>query len=264
MKMADARKAAMKLGMSPGYAEDLAWIHEVGFGSLARDGAMTTVALLRRAGIADGCVVELGCGGGTSAKIMATAGYQVRGIDLSPAMVDLAQRRVPGGEFTVGSAYATPVPPCVAVTAIGEVLNYGVGRGTGARAAAALFRRVFEALTPGGFFVLDLAGPGRAPRDTPACHHRVGRDWAVLVEALESANGARLERHITAFRRVGRRFRRTEEIHHLRLYPAGESARLLRAVGFRVTVRRGYAGDEFAPGHRVFIARRPQAQRSAA
>jgi SAM-dependent methyltransferase len=250
----------MKPGTTPGYAEDLAWIHEAGFGSLARDGATANVALLWRAGFAEGRVVEFGCGGGTSAEIVAKAGYQVRGVDLSPAMVDLARRRVPGGEFTVGSAYATPVPPCIAVTAIGEVLNYGVGPGTGARAMGALFRRVFAALRPGGFFVLDLAGPGRAPRETPARHHKVGRDWAVLVETLESADGRRLDRQITSFRRVGRHFRRTDEIHRLRLSPAGESASLLRAAGFRVTVRRGYAGDEFAPGHRVFIARRPQAE----
>jgi SAM-dependent methyltransferase len=243
--MADARMAAMKPGLSPGYAEDLAWIHEAGFGSLARDGAMTTVALLRRAGITQGRVVELGCGGGTSAEIVEEAGYQVCGVDLSPAMVNLA--------------YATPVPPCVAVTAIGEVLNYGACRGPGAREVTALFRRVFGALMPGGFFVLDLAGPGRAPSKAPAHHHRVGRDWAVLVETLESANGRRLDRHITAFRRVGRHYRRTEEVHRLRLYPAGEVASLLRAAGFRVRVRRGYAGGEFAPGHRVFIARHPRA-----
>lgn len=256
--MVDARMAALKLGMPPGYAEDLAWIHEAGFGSLARDGAIATLALLRRAGISEGRVVELGCGGGTSAEILTKAGYRVCGVDLSPDMVDLARRRVPGAEFTVGSAYTTPVPPCVAATAFGEVLNYGVGRGTGARAVAALFRRVFDALVPGGFFILDLAGPGRAPREAPARHHRVGRDWAVLVEAQESANGRRLDRHITAFRRVGRHFRRTEEIHRLHLYPARETASLLRTTGFRVTVRRGYAGREFAPGHRVFIARRPQ------
>lgn len=240
-----------------GYGDDLAWIHETGFATLARNGATAAVALLRRAGITDGLVVELGCGGGTSAEVMTGAGYDVWGIDLSPAMVRLARDRVPSGRFVVGSLYDAEFPRCVAVAAIGEVLNYAFTPQRGRRTHARLFERVYDAILPGGLFVFDIAGPGRAPQNEPVQRHVSGPDWTVLTETKESADGKWLERRIVSFRRTGRLYRRNEEVHRIRLHRAAELATPLRGCGFRVAVPRGYDGVPFAPGHRVLVARRP-------
>ncbi|SEN55253.1 class I SAM-dependent DNA methyltransferase [Actinacidiphila rubida] len=45
-------------------------------------------------------VLDLGCGTGLpTARQLADAGLRVTGVDLSPGMLDLARRNVPGGEF---------------------------------------------------------------------------------------------------------------------------------------------------------------------
>jgi 2-polyprenyl-3-methyl-5-hydroxy-6-metoxy-1,4-benzoquinol methylase len=73
--------------------------------------------------LADGLVVDLGCGSGIVSRAVAEAGYEVLGIDISPAMIALAKAHVPGGAFRVASVIATDIPPCIAVAAVGEVFN---------------------------------------------------------------------------------------------------------------------------------------------
>jgi trans-aconitate methyltransferase len=51
-----------------GYREDLAYIHDQGFGDFARKAAPGLLAMLRRGGIRSGLVVDLGCGPGHWAR----------------------------------------------------------------------------------------------------------------------------------------------------------------------------------------------------
>jgi SAM-dependent methyltransferase len=76
-----------------------------------------------------GLVIDLGCGSGILSREVADAGYDVLGIDISPAMIDLARRRVPYGDFRVGSVLTGDLPPCIAVAAVGEVINYAFDSG---------------------------------------------------------------------------------------------------------------------------------------
>ncbi|MFI9813764.1 class I SAM-dependent methyltransferase [Saccharothrix variisporea] len=60
-------------------------------------------------------VVDLGCGTGSLSVLLAEAGHDVRGLDLSPRMVEAA--RVKAGarvRFTVGDAATPPYPPASA------------------------------------------------------------------------------------------------------------------------------------------------------
>ncbi|MEV7972876.1 class I SAM-dependent methyltransferase [Cellulomonas sp. NPDC089187] len=56
-----------------------------------------------------GPVWDVGCGPGQVTAFLADLGVDVRGIDLSPRMVELARRRFPGLRFDVGSATQLPV-----------------------------------------------------------------------------------------------------------------------------------------------------------
>jgi hypothetical protein len=114
-----------------------------------------------------------------------------------------------------------------------------------------LFRRARAALRPGGLLIFDLLEPASRPARRA---FRAARNWAVLVDTRE--RGAVLTRDIVAFRRVGPRYRRSHEIHRLRLYPAARLAAALRRLGFAVRVRRGYSAEPLGRGHRVLIARR--------
>jgi len=52
-------------------------------------------------GRAPGVALDAACGTGRFAAILASAGYQVIGVDSSPDMLAYARRRVPAGQFHV-------------------------------------------------------------------------------------------------------------------------------------------------------------------
>ena len=66
-----------------GYQEDLAYIHDVGFGGFALKSAPGLLEILRRHGVTEGLIVDLGCGSGLWSCELASAGYTVLGVDQS-------------------------------------------------------------------------------------------------------------------------------------------------------------------------------------
>jgi len=106
------------------YREDLAYIHDVGHANFALRSAPGILKVLEENGIPEGLVVDLGCGSGLWARELLRAGYRVLGIDISEAMVEIAREKAPRAEFRVGSLFEAEIPPCDAVTAVSEVLNY--------------------------------------------------------------------------------------------------------------------------------------------
>ena len=233
------------------YGADLAYVHDAGFLELAREATPFVLDLL---GDERARVVELGCGSGETAVELSGAGHEVVGIDASRAMVELARSKAPDARFRVGSWTDQQIPECDAVLALGEVLGY-VGSASGTKAELRdLFGRIRTSLPKGGLFVFDLAIPGRVPTGESAAY-RVGDDWAILFTATEDGN--RLQRRMTIFRKIagGATYRRTEEVHRLRLWRTGEVEQMLRDAHFKVQTRRGYQGRALVPGHRVFVAR---------
>ena len=235
--------------MSAGYCEDLAAIHADGFTMLAEAAAREV-----QARVAPGShIVELGCGDGTTAAILAGAGYDVVGVDASPAMIGLARARAPRAQFVTSSFMDVQLPAGLdAVLAVGEVLGYLLDE----RAALDdVFEKIGDALKPGGLLLFDLAGPGRVP---PAGQRAwtEGDGWAVMVDAVEHDD--LLERRIVAFRDRGDGdFHRTEEVHRLRLYRPADVLARLRAAGFAAEVLpHGYAGETLPGTWNVFAAAR--------
>src|SRR5579859_3018566 len=110
--------------MSEPYRNDLAYIHDAGFGHVARGAAPVLIEGLRQNGIHSGLVFELGCGSAIFSEALSRAGYGIIGIDISPAMVALARKRVPSGQFRVESLLTADLSRCVAVAAVGECVNY--------------------------------------------------------------------------------------------------------------------------------------------
>ena len=53
-------------------------------------------------------VIDLGCGAGDLCEPVRAAGFDYLGVDLSPDMVALAQRRFPDAAFRQGSAFDLP------------------------------------------------------------------------------------------------------------------------------------------------------------
>src|SRR5262249_21158349 len=127
--------------MVSGYQDDLAYIHDVGFGSFALRAAPGLLGILRQCGVTEGLVVDLGCGSGLCARALSRAGYSVAGIDISAAMLKMARKRVPEARFHQGSFLEVDLPPCAAITAIGEIFNYLFDATNGLQALVRFFGR---------------------------------------------------------------------------------------------------------------------------
>jgi SAM-dependent methyltransferase len=237
-----------------GYGSDLAWVHDTAFGDFARSAAPGLLALLRRQD-REGLIVDLGCGSGIWAAELTGAGYEVLGVDASAAMIELARRRAPAATFVHGSFLDVPLPPCDAVTALGEIFNYAFDRRVGLRALARVFARVHAALRPGGVLVFDLAEPGVEP--APRRTWREEDGWALLLEVAEDRAHRHLERRITVFREAGDGWRRSHEVHRLRLYERAAVVAELERAGFRVKVLGGYGRMRMLPGRAGFLAVKP-------
>jgi SAM-dependent methyltransferase len=233
------------------YGRDLAYVHDQAFGHLAHAGGETMLRLLARQGFDAGLAVELGSGSGITAQLLTEHGYEVLGVEVSPNLVEIARDRAPSASFLNASLLDAELPACVAVAAIGECFNYAFDDRAGDEALGVIFARVFEALEPGGLFLFDIAEPGRE-RGGPRRDWSEGPDWLLCLEAAEDHETRTLERRITVFREADGGYRRSDELHRLRLYEgqavldalavAGFDARQLGAYGSAVHFGRGHSG----------------------
>lgn len=239
-----------------GYREDLAYIHDSGFTDFALNAAPGLLDMLRRSGATSGLVIDLGCGSGRWARELNRAGYEVLGVDQSPAMIRIARRVAPRAQFRVASLVSVELPACHAITSIGECLNYTFDQRNSRMELRRFFRRVYRALIPGGVFIFDIAEPTRVPKN-PEKKWSEGRDWAILVN-IEGDRARRvLCRRIVTFRRIRNTFRRSEETHLLRLYCAEELVTDLARCGFRVRKLKGYGRFRFPRGITCILAVKP-------
>jgi SAM-dependent methyltransferase len=230
------------------YARDLAYVHDAGFGGFARDAGPGLLRRLRRAGIHDGLVVDLGCGSGIWARALTDAGYDVFGVDQSEEMLRLARRAAPAARFERASVLDVLPPPCEAITALGEVLSYADG-------VPEVFASAAHCLRPGGLLLFDVATPARTR--TAGRTFFEGEDWVLCNDVRGDAAHRALTRGITVFRRAGRTWRRSDETHTLRLYDPDAVLADLDDAGFDATRIRSYGRElKPLPGLACFAARR--------
>ncbi|HXM45251.1 MAG TPA: class I SAM-dependent methyltransferase [Bryobacteraceae bacterium] len=239
------------------YDRDLAYIHDTGFTGFIKKAAPGLLRLLRQNRILGGRVVDAGCGSGVWARELSERRYEVLGIDISAHMIRLARRQAPAAKFQIGSFLSAELPPCDAVTAIGECVNYAFDRRSGKKGLAEFFHRVHRALRPGGVFVFDIVEPGAVSEGTLQRKFLEGPDWAVLLEVREDRRRKTLTRQIASFRRMGKLYRRSEEIHRLHLYSGAELLAELSRAGFEARMLGGYGRFRFPRAHVGFLARKP-------
>ncbi len=119
--------------------------------------------LLSENGVTKGSILELGCGTGKHAELLAGMGFNVHGIDMSLAMVKEANKRksVELSEqlcFEVGDVRTYSGPEQFdAVVSLFHVASYQ----TSNEDLAAMFATASKQLKPGGVFIFDFwHGPG--------------------------------------------------------------------------------------------------------
>jgi SAM-dependent methyltransferase len=184
-----------------------------------------------------GLVLDAACGTGTLTALLVSRGYQVVAADASPAMLaEARQKSGHGASETLFlcqrleelDLYGTVQ---AAVSSL-DSLNYIVKPSLFRRA----LKRVFLFLEPGGAFIFDL----KTPESLAAAH---GRSFVLRTDdvfcAWESSFADPYCYHdITLFERDGALWRRGQERHVQRAYPAEFVLASMREAGFEnVTVR---------------------------
>lgn len=98
-----------------------------------------------------GRVIELGCGPGDLAAVIAGRGHDVVGIDISEAKIAKARRRYPGIEFVVDDAAAFTTGACFDTAVLAEVLEH-LDEATGAR----VLQNAVASLCAGGRLIVSV------------------------------------------------------------------------------------------------------------
>lgn len=239
------------------YGPDLAYVHDEGFGFLVRAAAPALVDMLRSAGFEKGLVVDLACGTGIGAEILADAGFEVLGVDLSENQLAIARRRAPEARFEQASLFDFEPPPCVAISCIGEGLCYTADERAGRDAARRVFERAHAALEPGGILLFDVVAPGRE-RPEPRRAWYEGDGWLICIEVWEEPDARLLRRRNVTFLPDGDRWRRHEELHTQLEFPPEDVLSDLADAGFEARHLPGYGDFQFRRGHAGFAATKPR------
>jgi SAM-dependent methyltransferase len=242
--------------MSNKYAQDLAYIHDQGFSRFANNGAPGLLKLLRDHGVHSGLIVDLGCGSGIWAHHLHHHGYNVLGIDQSKAMIELARKKAPGANFKVGSLFRVRIPSCDAVTSLGECISYLFDRNTKRNSLLRLFRNVYKALPPGGIFIFDIMESLPHELKYPRKFYTAGKDWVILFEATCDRKKRMLTRHMITFRKTDGSYRRSEEIHRVKVLKRTFVRNELERAGFEVRYLQSYGRMRLLPGRLGFLAQK--------
>jgi SAM-dependent methyltransferase len=237
------------------YGPDLAHIHHTGFSEFVESASPFILETLWRHGIRDGLVIDVGCGSGILARELTRSGFAVLGIDASDAMIALAHSGAdqqfcvePGDlarlETAEGGRLYTMVarfeeaelPPCRAITAIGEVLSYGD--------IATFIDKAARAIEPGGVLLFDVV------EEAIDEERRIeGDDWSVIIVKTGTT------RRILTFRMDDGTMRRDEETHTIHIQDR-DKVRALLDPHFTFRTRRSYGSRRLPRGNAVYICKR--------
>jgi len=244
------------------YQRDLAYIQAVAFGTLAQGAAGEIVRRLQSSSAPVRRVMDVGCGAGPLTKALVDAGFDVTGVDTSAELLELARANVPKARFVRASAYDVEIRGHDAVVAVGEPLTYHAEPAKADDLISRLFQRVVEELPAGGMLIFDVIGVGEPSLDGRTW--RSGDDWAVLVETTENQRERTLVRDIEMFRRAGDLYRRSREVHTVRLFDVKRLCDELASLGFLAETSRAYGAQQLPPRrHALFATRLTGDQRTA-
>lgn len=234
------------------YEADLAWVHHAGYSQHVKRTCAGIVRLLHEGRLPAGArVLDVGCGSGLLARELLIAGFNVHGVDASPAMIDLARDYARGASFAL-VRLPTHLPPGVdgalpeadAVVSTGHVLNYLETHEDIVQALGELAR----ALRPAGVLAIDLMTPAYGElRDVNDVRAKVDNDWAIVTRFYHPGP-RRFDRMITVFRRVGDHWRRSDEYHRNVTFEVDEALTVLRANGIDADARAAFGAENLPEG----------------
>lgn len=237
--------------MSTFYNADLARVHDQNFTQLAKDAANFI-----KSHSTGKKIVDLGCGSGTLAEILANNGFDVIGVDYSADMITIARKNAPHVPFVKASIFDFEIPQCDMVTFLGEVICYLFDHKNDDAHLKSLFDNCFRSLGQSGLIILDFLTP-EVVTDGHLARRFIERDnWSMFVALDKDASNTILTRDITLFYQEGDLYHRTQEIHRQRLFETQNIRQILEEIGFSVELIDSYGGERFRTGHVGMVGRK--------
>ncbi len=180
-------------------------------------------------------ILELACGTGILSLKLDQAGYRIKGLDLSPEMVELAQKRARKAgrqlEFIQGNMLDLPaLEPVDAVTCYSDSICYLEDEVEVGDA----FQQVFRVLKPGGRFLFDVHSIYQMEEVYPGySHHENAEDFAFVWDSYPDDPPYSIVHELTFFlKEEDGRFVRKDEVHEERTYELLTYEILLEQAGF--------------------------------
>lgn len=206
-----------------------------------------------------GRILDLCCGTGFLAGLLAARGHSVTGLDLSPEMIAYARRRVPSAEFHVADAadFSAGGDFDAAVSTFDSVNHI-----LGADRLQAAFRHTAAALRPGAPFLFDVLFED-AYQTRFAEGFSIVRDDHVLTITGSGFDfrTRTAECVITMFRLLEGQWRRADTTVREQCYAAAELDRALALAGFGeifcYDARDLGMGGELGVGRTFYVATKP-------
>ena len=200
-------------------------------------------------------LLDLGCGTGQIAAWLVEQGYRVVGVDLSEAMIRHARQRAPRAHFVVQDMRHLSVSgPFDAAFALFATLNHLPDD----RALRRVFRRVYAALAPGGWFGFDVNTAAGFRQRWQSTETVVEDDFVLVSRGQYDPQTRTARTRITAFVPGPQGWTRVDtELHHWPHEVAATRA-ALQAAGFAVPEVHEHASGPGA-GRAFFLAQKPPA-----
>ena len=181
----------------------------------------------------DGRVLDVCCGTGYLAGLLAARGLHVTGVDASPGMIAHARENVPAAEFHIADASAFRVSGRYdgAVSTF-DSLNHILET----RALNAVFLRIAKALKPGAPFVFDMLLESAYRTNWADAFSVVRDDHVLLITGTGFDFRTKMAQcRITMFRLIGGEWRRSDTEVQERCYSTLEIDAALSRAGFEAT-----------------------------
>ena len=225
-------------------------------------------SLLRRHGVGNGEILELGCGTGKHAEQLVRLGFSVQGIDLSPSMVEIARKRTPAELFSrlgfdVGDARSARIGKHFdAAISLFPVASYQ----TSNEDLAGMLRTAAAHLKTGGIFVFDFWYGPAVLTDPPT--ERVKRLEDGIIQVTRTAkptlrpneNVVDVHYQVQVKQNSNGRVADIEETHRMRYLFLPELRWMLQEAGLEVLDAERWMSGELGVGSwfGVIVARKGQ------
>ncbi len=195
------------------------------------------IRILKDYGIEDGLILDLGCGTGSMTELLARAGYDMTGIDMSEDMLNIAmKKREQSGhdilylcqEMQEFELYGT----VRAIVSICDCINYVTEK----EDVIQTFRLVNNYLDPKGLFIFDMNTPYKFREQLGDHTFAENREecsfiWENLYDEEEKIN----EYALTLFvKDEDERYEKYEEFHYQRAYEIEEMKEMIQASGLEL------------------------------